>query len=188
MHGAAGVFCFLPIKRPPPPPPPPGRFVSQFLSSAFSAATEEQSLPDAAAEWRRRRGVVQRFPNAAAAGPVCAGLHQRKNIYRQHNTQTSTVKVVHKCQHLHPGGVKRTFPGRYCRLGTCHLCAGLCWTLRGLIHLVWVCGRCCSEFLRGQDQEVHRGHQSQHGPDRSGPHRLLPGENKRRVERFFCPG
>lgn len=168
------LLCFL-LKR--PPPPPPGRFVSQFLSSASSAATEEQSLPGAAAERRHRRGDIQRFPNAAGAGPVCAGLHQRKNFYQQHNTQTSTVKVEHKCQHLPPRGVKRTFPGRYCRLGTCHLCAGLCWTLRGLIHLVWVSGRCCSEFLRGQDQEVHRGHQGQHGLDRSGPHRLLPGEN-----------
>lgn len=88
------LLCFLLVKR--PPLPPPGRFVSLFLSSASSAATEEQSLLGADAVRRGRRGGVRLLHHAAGAGPVCAGIHQRKNTGPQHqllNRQTSRVRV-----------------------------------------------------------------------------------------------
>lgn len=153
------LLCVLPVKRR-WTSSPAVRFVSQLLSSASSAATEEQSLHGAAAVRRCRRGCVQRRHHAAGAGLVCAGIHQRKN------TQPQSLRANDCLQDP-------------ARLGSeaVNLSAGLCWTLRGFIHLVWGSGRCCSECLRGPDQEVHRSHQNQHVLDRSGPHRLRPGEN-----------
>lgn len=54
--------------------------------------------------------------------------------------------------------------------------AGLRGPLWRPLHCVWHRGRWRSGPHRGQNQEVHRGHQDQHVPHRPGRHRLLSGE------------
>lgn len=62
------------------------------------------------------------------------------------------------------------------RRNSVNFSAGLCRTLRGFVYPVRGSGRRRSEFLRRQDQEVHRGRQSQPVLHGSGPRRPLTGE------------
>lgn len=81
----------------------------------FSAVTEEQSLRGAAAGLRSRRGGVRLLHHAAGAGPVCAGIHQRKSTQSQispkltttyeelANSADSVIKLAYKCERLPSG-------------------------------------------------------------------------------------